>query len=128
MSALGQKQTYAVHKLMSALPPASGHLQCSSRCPLWANRKTLQCILRGCQAIATEVLLLDRLQYESLESSVAHDAVIPSCVEAHDLPGAVEIDGNDATFCRACVVRPLEAAALITTDDVHHLSPLPVCC
>ena len=31
-------------------------------------------------------LLLDRLQQESLEIGVAHDAVIPGCVETLDLP------------------------------------------
>src|SRR5262249_61769245 len=70
---------------------------------------------------ATEGLLLDRLQHESLEIGVANDAVIPGCFETHDLPGAVEIDGNDAALCRASVIRPLEAAALITTDNVHEL-------
>jgi hypothetical protein len=35
MSALGQKQTFAVHQPMSALPPESGHLQCTRPCPLW---------------------------------------------------------------------------------------------
>ena len=54
MSALGQKQTYAVHQPMSALPPKrprkrisaqghvcftpeSGHVQCNEGCPLWAK-------------------------------------------------------------------------------------------
>jgi hypothetical protein len=55
MSALGQKQTYALQqamsalhpiatakgdmsqKAMSALPPKSGHLRCTSSCLLWAN-------------------------------------------------------------------------------------------
>jgi len=37
MSALGQKQTFALHQPMSALPPESGHLQCSRLCPLWAK-------------------------------------------------------------------------------------------
>jgi hypothetical protein len=56
MSALGQKQTFAVHKGMSALrpiatakadmypvnghvrfTPESGHVRCKSLCPLWAN-------------------------------------------------------------------------------------------
>jgi hypothetical protein len=36
-------------------------------------------------------------------------------------PGAIEIDGNDAALYRASVIRPLEAAALITTDDMHEL-------
>ena len=66
-------------------------------------------------------LILDRLQHESLEIGVAHDAVIPGCLETLDLPGAVEINGNDAALYRASVVRPLEAPALITTDDVHEL-------
>ena len=66
-------------------------------------------------------LLLDRLQQESLEIGVAHDAVIPGRLEAHDLSGAIEIDGNDAALYRASVVRPLEAAALIATNDVHEL-------
>jgi hypothetical protein len=39
MSALGQKQTFAVQKSMSALPPESGHVQCNSVCPLSANRR-----------------------------------------------------------------------------------------
>ena len=30
MSALGHKRTYAVQKAMSALPPKSGHVQCTS--------------------------------------------------------------------------------------------------
>jgi len=49
MSASGQKQTYAVQQVMSALPPIatakgrvcftpeSGHVRCNSPCPLWAN-------------------------------------------------------------------------------------------
>ena len=37
MSALGQKQTCAVHKRMSAFTPESGHVQCNSVCPLCAN-------------------------------------------------------------------------------------------
>src|SRR5215475_10182141 len=54
MSALGHKRTYASQKAMSALPqiatakadypknhfrftPESGHVQCSSQCPLWAK-------------------------------------------------------------------------------------------
>ena len=31
VSALGQKQTYALRKAMSALPPDRGHLQCTRR-------------------------------------------------------------------------------------------------
>ena len=34
MSALGQKQTCAAQKVMPALPPESGHVQRTSRCPL----------------------------------------------------------------------------------------------
>ena len=34
MSALGQKQTYAVQNGMSALPPKSGHMRCTCGCPL----------------------------------------------------------------------------------------------
>ena len=51
MSALGQKQTFAVHQPMSALPPIataiadsyvrsspeSGHMRCNDECLLWAN-------------------------------------------------------------------------------------------
>ena len=37
MSALGQKQTYAVQNGMSALPPESGHVQRKPRCLLRAN-------------------------------------------------------------------------------------------
>ena len=37
MSALGQKQTCAVHQPMSALPPKSGHMRCNWGCPLWAR-------------------------------------------------------------------------------------------
>ena len=37
MSALGHKRTFTVQKVMSALPPKSGHVQCRSRCPRWAN-------------------------------------------------------------------------------------------
>jgi hypothetical protein len=43
MSALGQKQTYAVQNGMSAaqghvcFTPESGHVQCTSLCPLWAK-------------------------------------------------------------------------------------------
>ena len=36
MSALGQKQTSATQKVMSAVTPNSGHLQCTSPCPLSA--------------------------------------------------------------------------------------------
>jgi hypothetical protein len=59
MSALGQKQTYAPQKRMSALPPIattkadisnghvrftpeSGHVQCTSLCLLWANSGLMQ--------------------------------------------------------------------------------------
>ena len=38
MSALGQKQTCAAHKGMSALPPKADNLQGTSPCPLSANR------------------------------------------------------------------------------------------
>ena len=37
MSALGQKETFAVQNAMSALPPESGHVQCTSPCLLCAN-------------------------------------------------------------------------------------------
>ena len=37
MSALGQKRTFCDAGAMSALPPNSGHVQCSSACPLSAN-------------------------------------------------------------------------------------------
>jgi len=37
MSALGQKQTFALQNGMSALPPNSGHVRCNSGCPLCAN-------------------------------------------------------------------------------------------
>src|SRR4029079_9641539 len=37
MSALGHKQTFAAQKAMSALPPESAHLQCTSACPLCAD-------------------------------------------------------------------------------------------
>jgi hypothetical protein len=36
MSALGQKQTYAAQKVMSALPPKAD-MQCTSAYLLWAN-------------------------------------------------------------------------------------------
>src|SRR5262249_58513971 len=100
--------------LQGATRPASN---CRTR-----TRTAGSCVgLRRRPEKATEGLLLDRLQHESLEIGVAYDAVIPGCVETHDLPGAVEIDGNDAALYRASVIRPLEAAALITTDDVHEL-------
>ena len=37
MSALGQKQTFAVQKAMSALPPKADMCSATSRCPLCAN-------------------------------------------------------------------------------------------
>ena len=37
VSALGQKQTCAVHQPMSALPPESGHSSLRLACPLCAN-------------------------------------------------------------------------------------------
>ena len=37
MSALGQKQTYAPQKSMSAFTPESRHVQCNRRCLLRAN-------------------------------------------------------------------------------------------
>jgi len=37
MSALGQKQTLALQKRRVCFTPKSGHLQCTSACPLWAN-------------------------------------------------------------------------------------------
>ena len=37
MSALGQKQTFAPQKPMSAVTPNSGHVQCNSPCLLCAN-------------------------------------------------------------------------------------------
>ena len=37
MFALGQKQTFAAHQPMSALPPKSAHVRCKKECPLWAN-------------------------------------------------------------------------------------------
>ena len=37
MSALGQKQTFAPQKVMSALPPKADMCSATSRCPLWAN-------------------------------------------------------------------------------------------
>jgi len=37
MSALGQKQTFALQQVMSALPPKAGHVRCNWRCLLWAN-------------------------------------------------------------------------------------------
>ena len=37
MSALGQKQTFAVQNGMSALPPKSGHQSAALPCPLWAR-------------------------------------------------------------------------------------------
>jgi hypothetical protein len=37
MSALGHKRTFALQWAMSALPPESRHVQCTSACPLWAN-------------------------------------------------------------------------------------------
>jgi len=54
MSALGQKQTYAVQYAMSALPPIatekagfgtpkSGHVRCTSECQLWAKSRHVQC-------------------------------------------------------------------------------------
>jgi hypothetical protein len=60
MSALGQKQTFAVQKGMSALPPIatakadfrkrscllypeSKDVQCSSACPLWAKSGLMEC-------------------------------------------------------------------------------------
>ena len=43
MSALGQKQTYAVQNGMSALPPESGHVRCTSACPLSAKSELMQC-------------------------------------------------------------------------------------
>jgi len=59
MSALGQKQTHAVQQRMSALPPIatakadirkrscllspeSGHVRCTSECPLWAKSRLMQ--------------------------------------------------------------------------------------
>jgi hypothetical protein len=37
MSALGQNRTCAPQKVMSGLPPSSGHVRCTRRCLLWAN-------------------------------------------------------------------------------------------
>jgi hypothetical protein len=37
MSALGQKQTFAVQKGHVRFTPESGHVQCNSVCPLCAN-------------------------------------------------------------------------------------------
>jgi hypothetical protein len=37
MSALGQKQTYAVQKGMSALPPIADMCSATRDCPLWAK-------------------------------------------------------------------------------------------
>jgi hypothetical protein len=37
MSALGQKQTFALHQAMSALPPKAD-IRTQHRCPLRANR------------------------------------------------------------------------------------------
>ena len=37
MSALGHKRTYAVQNGMSALTPESGHVRCTSLCPLSAK-------------------------------------------------------------------------------------------
>ena len=39
MSALGQKQTFAVQKNMSALLPKSGHMRCTSPCLLCAKSR-----------------------------------------------------------------------------------------
>jgi len=39
MSALGQKQTHAVQKLMSALPQKADMCGCNLRCPLRANSR-----------------------------------------------------------------------------------------
>jgi len=36
MSALGQKQTYAVQKPHVRFTPESGHMQCTRPCLLWA--------------------------------------------------------------------------------------------
>ena len=42
MSALGQKQTFAVHQPMSALPPKAGHVQCTQPCLLWVKSRHVQ--------------------------------------------------------------------------------------
>ena len=42
MSALGQKQTFAMQNVMSALNPKSGHVQRTSRCPLCAKSRHAQ--------------------------------------------------------------------------------------
>ena len=42
MSALGQKQTYAVRKGHVRFTSESGHVQCNYRCPLWANSGLVQ--------------------------------------------------------------------------------------
>src|SRR6478736_6898965 len=70
--------------------PESGHVRCTSLCLLWAFAMHL-CRSPPSPRNATEALLLDRLQHESLEIGVAHHAVIPGCVETNDFPGAVEI-------------------------------------
>ena len=49
MSALGQKQTFAVQNAHVRFTPKSGHMQCTSRCPLSAisghSRRTKACPL-----------------------------------------------------------------------------------
>jgi hypothetical protein len=61
MSALGQKQTYALQKAMSALPPIATAKAnfCKGSCPLYPRKRT--CAVRQCMSALGQKRTLVRL-------------------------------------------------------------------
>ena len=63
MSALGQKRTFAVQNVMSALPRKSGHSVASQlECPLWANIP----VYRDSNFCSTTVEARDNISYRRI--------------------------------------------------------------
>jgi hypothetical protein len=54
MSAMGQKETFALQKRHVRFTPKSGHVRCNSPCLLWANsgHQGLRCTHHGREPLA----------------------------------------------------------------------------